>query len=159
MIISRRISARFYFLANGKMPALVESGFDWVDVRDVASGAIKAEEEASAGAKYIFSGHWVSICDMASMVQEITGVTAPRMVCPMWLAHVGAPLVTTYARYTGKRPLFTKVSLDSLCGNRAISHQKATLELGYQPRSFKETIVDSLKWFEAEGKLNHPLKK
>ncbi len=146
-------------LANGKMPALVESGFNWVDVRDVSLGAIKAEEQAPAGSKYILSGHWVSICDVAEMVAEITGTSKPAMVCPMWLAHAGAPLFTAYARCFGKRPLFTKVSLDSLCGNRAISREKAELELGYRPRPFKETLFDTLKWFEAEGWLNHPLTK
>jgi dihydroflavonol-4-reductase len=145
-------------LANGKMPALVESGFDWVDVRDVAACAIKAEKQAPVGAKYLLSGHWVSLCDLAAMIKEITGVSTPRMVCPMWLAHISAPLVTACAQYFGKRPLFTKVSLDSLCGNRAISHQKATLELGYQPRPFRETLMDTIKWFQKEGKLKYPLR-
>ncbi len=36
-------------IASGKMPVLIEGGFDWVDARDVAECAIKAEETAAAG--------------------------------------------------------------------------------------------------------------
>ena len=71
--------------ANGKLPALVSGGFDWVDVRDVITGTMRAEERAPAGAKYILSGHWASLCDVAMSVEQITGVSAPSFVCPMWL--------------------------------------------------------------------------
>ena len=40
-------------MARGKLPALVEGGFDWVDVRDVVFGTIQAEKLAPAGARYI----------------------------------------------------------------------------------------------------------
>ena len=33
-------------MAQGKLPALVEGGFDWVDARDVVQGALRAEERA-----------------------------------------------------------------------------------------------------------------
>ena len=55
-------------LANGELPALVGGGFDWVDVRDVVQGAISAEGRARTGTKYILSGHWVSLRDLATLV-------------------------------------------------------------------------------------------
>ena len=45
-------------MARGKLPALVQGGFNWVDVRDVVAGAISAEERAPIGAKYLFSGNY-----------------------------------------------------------------------------------------------------
>jgi dihydroflavonol-4-reductase len=146
------------FLANRKLPILVTGGFDWVDVRDVVEGAMRAEERAPTGAKYLLSGHWVSLCDTADLVGKITGAPAPGLVSPMWLARFGAPFVTAYDRLTGRRPLYTSVSLRAMRSNRNISHQKASLELGYSPRPFEETIVDTLRWFEKEGKLEKPLK-
>jgi len=145
-------------LANGRLPSLVGGGFDWVDVRDVVGGAMRAEEQAPAGAKYILSGHWVSLRDVAGMIAEITGVQAPGFVCPMWLARVGAPFITTFDRIAGRRPLYTNASLQALRDNRNISHQKATGELDYQPRPFKETLIDTLRWFEENGRLERPLK-
>ena len=46
-------------MANGQMPALIDGGFDWVDARDVAQGAILAEQKAPSGSEYLLSGHWV----------------------------------------------------------------------------------------------------
>jgi dihydroflavonol-4-reductase len=140
-------------LAQRKLPALVTGGFDWVDVRDVVEGSLRAEERAPSGARYLLSGHWVSLCDLAAMVAEIMGVSVPRFVCPRWLAGVGAPVVTAFDRRRGKRPLYTSVSLRVLKSNRNISHQRATGELGYQPRPFRETLVDTLRWFEENGQL------
>ncbi len=135
-------------LANHKLPALVSGGFDWVDARDVAEGAIMAEQKAPPSARYLLSGHYVTIRDVATMVETITGVPAPQFVCPMWLARASAPIVTTYNRLTGGRPLFTAVSLRALSERRLVSHEKATRELGYQPRPFRETLADTLQWLK-----------
>jgi dihydroflavonol-4-reductase len=135
-------------LATGKLPAIVNSGFDWVDVRDVVEGAIKAEEKATNGAKYLLSGHWVSIRDLADKVEEITGVYAPRFTMPMWLAQIGTPFITGFAHVSRKKPLYTSVALKALQGNRKISHEAATSELGYSTRPFQVTLEDTLRWFK-----------
>lgn len=145
-------------LANGKLPALVAGGFDWVDVRDVVWGAMRAEEQAPTGSRYVLSGHWVSLREVGKLVEEITGVPAPPFVSPIWLARIGAPFVTAFDRLNGRRPLYTSVSLRALSSNQRISHQKATRELGYHPRPFRETLIDTLRWFQKDGRLTHPLK-
>jgi dihydroflavonol-4-reductase len=135
-------------MANGRLPALVAGGFDWVDVRDVVQAALRAEERAPTGTRYILSGHWVSLPDLARLVAELTGVPAPGFVCPMWLARVGAPFITGFDHLAGRRPLYTSVSLRALRSHRNISHQRASGELGYQPRPFRETLADTLQWFK-----------
>lgn len=145
-------------LAHGKLPALVAGGFDWVDVRDVIEGAMRAEERAPTGAKYLLSGHWVSLRDLAGLVEEITGIPAPSFVCPMWLARIGAPIITAFDRLTSRRPLYTSVSMKALRSNRNISHERATRELDYHPRPLRETLIDTLRWFEETGQLARPLR-
>ena len=145
-------------MANGRMPALVNGGFDWVDARDVAQGAISAEKQAPSGAEYLLSGHWVSMRGIGDIMKEISDASIPGFVCPMPAARFGAPFAETYSRLFKKRPIFTSVSLNALCANRNISHEKATRELGYQPRPFKETLTDTMKWFEENGKLKCSLK-
>ena len=145
-------------LAHGKLPALVAAGFDWVDVRDVVEGAMRAEKRAPTGIKYILSGHWVSLRDLADIVADITGTPAPGFVCPMWLAHISAPIITIFDRIAGRRPLYTSVSIKSLRSNRNVSHERATREIDYRPRPFRETIMDTLRWFEEAGELDRPLR-
>jgi dihydroflavonol-4-reductase len=141
-------------LARGRLPALVSGGFDWVDVRDVTSGAMLAETHAPPGTKYVLSGHWMSAVDMAAEVAAITGVRAPRLVCPMFVARLAAPLFTMSARAIGARPLYTRVALDVLCSSRNISHERATRQLGYRSRPIRETLLDALQWFVETGRLN-----
>ena len=143
-------------IAERKLPALVTGGFDWVDARDVATGAIAAAEKAPAGTSYLLSGHWVSMCEIAAMIEEITGVSTGRPVCPLWLAHIGAPFIGAISRLNGRRPLYTSVSLRALKSNRNISHERATRDLGYSPRPFNETLTDTLQWFQKNGQLQLP---
>ena len=146
-------------MAQGKLPALVEGGFDWVDARDVAQGAIRAEEQAPIGAKYLLSGHWATIRDLAKLTEEIAGTPAPRFVCPTWLARTGAPVVTAFNQLTGNRQLYTSVSIRALSNcNHNISHERATRELNYHPRPLRETLIDTFRWFQETGMLDSSIK-
>ncbi len=146
-------------ICEGRLWALVDGGFNWVDVRDVAEGALRAAELASPGARYILSGHWASLCDLAELAREITGTRVPSLVFPLWMARIGAPFVATACRLTGRRPLYTSAALVPLAGNRTISHARATRDLGYQPRPLRQTVVDTLQWFDNRGvpARQHPL--
>ncbi|MDI7276966.1 MAG: NAD-dependent epimerase/dehydratase family protein, partial [Anaerolineae bacterium] len=116
-------------LGQGCMPALVDSGFDWVDVRDVVSAALNAAEAAPAGARYLLSGHWVSMRDLAILVEEITGTQPPWFVCPMWLARAGAAVADALAHRRGRRAVFTGAAISALRSNRRISHERAARDL------------------------------
>jgi dihydroflavonol-4-reductase len=147
-------------MAQGRMPALVPGGFDWVDARDVAAAAIKAEHKAPTGAKYILGGHWATVQDLAKIVEDLTGIPGPRLIVPTWLAKTGAPLVTAINQITRNRPIYTAVSIRALNGcNRNISHERATRELDFHPRQLEETISDTLHWFQDHGMLNYSQKK
>lgn len=143
-------------LARGRLPALVESGFDWVDVRDVAGGAIRAAKCAPRGARYLLSGHWASVRELAEIIHDITGSPVPWFTCPLLLARIGAPCATAITTMVGKRPFFTSVSLEALRSNRDVSHARATRELGYQSRPLRETLEDTLSWFAQQGMLRQP---
>ncbi|MFC1903875.1 NAD-dependent epimerase/dehydratase family protein [Chloroflexota bacterium] len=138
-------------LANRRLPALVAGGFNWVDVRDLVDGAIIAEQKAPRGARYLLSGHWASLKDIAALVEKTTGIPSPKFVCPTWLACASAPLINRLYHFNGNRPLYTAFSIKTLCSNMNISHEKATNELGYRPRQLQQTITDTLHWFEENG--------
>jgi len=143
-------------LGQGRLPALVAGGFDWVDVRDAVEGAMQAERRAPTGAGYLLSGHWASLRELAGLAGEITGARIPRLVFPMWMARAGVPFGTHFTRLDGQHPLYTRVSLRALRSNRRISHRRATRDLGYHPRPLRETIEDALRWFAGTGRLARP---
>jgi len=140
-------------LCKGAMPALVAGGCDWVDVRDVVAGALAAERNAPTGAKYLLSGHWVTLPDLARVVEQITGRPTPRLVLPMWMVRAYTPLHQFISRRQGRVSRLTRVSLEALRGNPQGSHARAARELGYQPRPFRETMRDALAWYAEHGML------
>jgi dihydroflavonol-4-reductase len=134
-------------LCRGQRRVLVRGGFNWVDARDVADGAIAAAERGRSGERYLFGGTWLDLADLAGMVAMEMGSRTWRWAAPMWLARLGAPLAEYWARWGGWRPLMTRESLRALRGHRFVSHEKARAELGYQPRPLAETIRDTVAWF------------
>jgi dihydroflavonol-4-reductase len=140
-------------LCHRSLPALVDGGFDFVDVRDVVDGAIAAAERGRTAESYILSGAWHSMTRVAELCGEVTGVRPPRMCSPMWLARVGAPFMDLWYLTTKNEPLFTRESLAALRANRTYLHDKAARELGYAPRPFTQTVADTYRWFAEEGRL------
>lgn len=140
-------------LAQGRLPYLIEGGCDWVDVRDVVAGALRAETQAPTGARYLLSGRWVSLRGIARLVQEVTGTPAPDVVWPMALARLYVPLHTLLSRLRKVPARLTAVALEELSGNPDISHALAARELGYTPRPVRQTITDTLQWYRANGLL------
>ena len=88
-------------MGEGRMPALVAGGFNWVDVRDVIAAAMRAESMAPVGAKYLLPGHWVSLLEVATRTAEITGVAAPRFMCPTSIARLAVPFASAWGWATG----------------------------------------------------------
>ena len=143
----------FLDLYRGKFPVLIDAGFDWVDVRDVVNGALAAEKKGKTGERYILAGHYAKLKDLALLIEKCTGRRMPRLVAPIWVAHVGVPFLAIYSKIIGKRPLLTSGSLEALAGYRPIDNTKARKDLGYEPRSLEATIKDTFEWFKKAGML------
>lgn len=140
-------------LARGKMPALLDAGFDWVDARDVARGAIDAEAKGTAGRRYLLSGQWRSLAEVAALVHQAGGRPPPRIVLPLALGAVVAPLGLAGARLFGAQPVFTPDSIRMLKGVRKIDPRRSKAELGWAPRPLEATVRETMDWFRTVGML------
>jgi dihydroflavonol-4-reductase len=137
-------------LARGRMPALVDGGFNFVDARDVARGAIAAGRAGRRGERYLLPGSWWTVPALAREVARISGTRPPFLVAPMPLARLAAPLVEAWSRLTGSTPVYTSESLHALRNHREIRRDKAQRELGYEPRPLEATLADTLAWFRSQ---------
>ncbi|MCC6794095.1 MAG: NAD-dependent epimerase/dehydratase family protein [Candidatus Hydrogenedentes bacterium] len=135
----------------GKMPAVVEGGFNWVDARDVSLGAEAAARLGKSGGRYLLAGTQKSLLDLSRIACEITGTTPPRFASPIWMAHMALPFGALVSAITGKEQKFTSDSLRAVTHHQKISHEKASRELGYAARPLQETISDTYKWFVDAG--------
>ncbi|NBK97231.1 MAG: NAD-dependent epimerase/dehydratase family protein [Erysipelotrichia bacterium] len=132
---------------SGKLVAGVQGGYDFVDVRDVAKGILLALEKGETGECYILSNRYYPIKEVLEMVHRETG-KRKLSILPTWLAQIGIPLINFIAKWKKERPLYTRYSLMTLQSNARFSHDKATQKLGYMPRDLKDTIKDTILWYQ-----------
>ncbi|MDP2340633.1 MAG: NAD-dependent epimerase/dehydratase family protein [Deltaproteobacteria bacterium] len=149
-----RMGQVLLYLAGGKLPALGGGGFDWVDVRDVASGAMAAADRGRTGQNYLLSGHYHSMQELARMASAITGVPPPPLFVPAVVEDAAAVVATAWSRLRGTRPHLTSEALHALRGSRNVVGARAAAELGHKPRPTHETLADAYAWFIERGTLN-----
>ena len=134
---------------EGRLPACVKGGYDFVDVRDVAKGCLLAMDKGRTGECYILSNRHYEIRDVLEMVRRFAG--GRRLpVLPMWMAKLAEPILYRIAVLKKERPLYTTYSLYTLEANDHFSHDKATKELGYAPRDLMETMRDTVRWYRRQ---------
>lgn len=134
---------------KGKLRTIVNGGYDIVDVRDVALGILLALSRGVNGECYILSNQYYSIQTMLDLVANI-GEKPPisRVLC-LSAVRIFAPIIEWWAKISHRRPLFTDYSLYTLDSNANFSHAKASKELGYQPRNFIETLIDTVRFIKS----------
>lgn len=140
---------------KNKLPAVIEGGFDFADVRDVATGIISVCERGTEGEAYILGNRYVSIKEILQLVHELSGTRLIKRVFPSWTAYALLPWFGIYYKVKKTPPLFTKYSLYTVSNNSEFTHEKAKRELGYTVRPFRETISDTLQWLQAERLINY----
>jgi dihydroflavonol-4-reductase len=139
--------------AKNKLPAGIEGGYDFVDVRDVAKGVVLACEKGADGEGYILANRYVPAKEIIRCVQEQTNARPVKYTLPVWVARVFLPFFHIYYKLRRKRPLFTRYSLYTLTSNSRFSSERARRELGFTTRPFTETIADTLSWLKDEGRI------
>jgi dihydroflavonol-4-reductase len=160
---------------HARLPAYVEGGFDFVDVRDVAAAIVSAVGRRSDGANrypgnagagpgrpaptstqriYILGGEYAGVPDLMAMLEGMTGVPRPPICLPAGIAGSVAPLAERYYRITGRSPRFTRGSMRLLSLEATVDSARARTELGYDPRPLAETLRDTVEWFYRHGYLD-----
>jgi dihydroflavonol-4-reductase len=138
---------------NRKLPAYLDTGLNWVHVRDVAVGHILAAEKGRLGERYILGhaqGNWTMRETLAAL-EEITGIPSPKTQIPYWVALATAHVNEGIASLTGvspKAPLAgVRMAKDKMWFNPA----KAIRELGLPQTPPKQAFADAVAWFRANG--------
>ncbi len=140
-------------LARGKALATAGGGFNFVDVRDVAAGMQMAMSKGESGNRYILGGYYVTFKELAKSVSHIANKRTPFLHLPLWTLKGIAPLTQLGAWLTGKDPVLSFEMIDATFGGEALTHAKASTDLGYQVRPHRETLSDIVNWYRESGHL------
>jgi dihydroflavonol-4-reductase len=136
-----------------KLPAYIDGAYDFVDVRDVAAGILRAGEGGRTGEGYILSGEIVTVKRLMTLLHELTEIRAPSIKLPRWMAASAAVFAPWYYRLAGTRPRLTRYSVYVLGSNCQFDCGKARQEFDYTSRNIIATIADSIEWFRQNEAL------
>ncbi|WP_455382062.1 NAD-dependent epimerase/dehydratase family protein [Salinispira pacifica] len=139
--------------ARGRLPAYVDGGFDFADVRDIADGVILAGEKGRSGEAYLLSGQFVTIPELMELLASLSGRRNPLLCLPTRMVASLMGPVEVYYRLFRRPPRFTRDSLHILSYGITVDSSKARKELGYQSRPLETTLSDLLAWYGERGML------
>jgi dihydroflavonol-4-reductase len=138
---------------NGRMPAYLDTGLNWVHVRDVAIGHILAAEKGRIGERYILGnvdGNW-TMKEAFVALQEITGLPAPKWQVPYGVAWLAAVVDETKSKFTGKPPRAPLAGIRMALHKMFFDPAKAIRELGLPQTPPKQALADAVEWFRGNG--------
>lgn len=138
---------------NRAMPALLDTGLNWVHVRDVAAGHILAAEKGRVGERYILGnaeGNW-SMRQMFSVLAEVTGIPAPKLRIPYFVALGAAYVDEALSSLTGKPPKAPLAGVRMAKYKMFFNPAKAIRELGLPQTPPRQALAEAAEWFCQNG--------
>ena len=138
---------------NRALPAYLDTGLNWVHVRDVAVGHILAAEKGRPGQRYILGnadGNW-TMQETLQILEELTGLPAPRLRVPHALALGAAHVDEWISRLTGRPPKAPLAGVRMARYKMFFNPAKAIRELGLPQTPPRQALLDAIDWFRKNG--------
>lgn len=138
---------------NRRLPAYLETGLNWVHVRDVALGHIQAAESGRFGERYILGnrdGNWTMQQTLA-VLEELTGIPAPKIKIPHWFAERVAEANEMVSFVTNRPPRAPLAGVRMAKNKMWFNPTKAINMLGLPQTPPKQAFADAIAWFRANG--------
>lgn len=137
---------------EGKLPFYVDTGLNFVDVRDVARGHLLAFEKGEAGQRYILANrdNNKTLREFLQVLGAVSGKKPPRFKVPYGVAWMAGAVSTFVADHiTHQTP---GVPLE---GVRMSKHRmyfdpsRAIAELDLPQTPLEQTVRDAVAWYRA----------
>lgn len=136
-----------------QMPAYIDTGLNWVHVRDVAVGHILAAEKGRVGERYILGnqqGNW-TLSHAFDVLEEVSGVPRPRVRLPYGVALAAAFCDEGLSLFTRRPPKAVMAGVRMARQMMFFSPAKAVRELGLPQTSPRQGFVEAVHWFREQG--------
>ena len=138
---------------NRQMPAYLDTGLNWVHVRDVAVGHILAAQKGRIGERYILGnadGNW-TMKQAFAVLEEVTGIRAPRLRIPYAVALGAAYANEALALFTRRPPKAPLGGVRMARHKMFFNPAKAIRELGLPQTPPRQALADAAAWFRQNG--------
>ena len=137
---------------NGRVPGYVDTVLNVVHVDDVARAHVLARYKGRPGRSYIAGGENYTLQRLLTELAELTGRKAPSLRVPKSVALSAAwASELVEGRLLRRSPHVPLEGARMSTTRMAFDDSRARTELGYAPRSAREAIADSARWYLDNG--------
>ncbi|MFQ5846329.1 MAG: hopanoid-associated sugar epimerase [Candidatus Methylomirabilales bacterium] len=141
---------------KGRMFGYIHTGLNLVHVRDVARGHILAARKGRVGEKYILGNQNLTLREIFRMLEQISGVPAPRFRIPYPVALVAAGASEGYARLRRQEPQIPWTGVRMARKMMFFNPAKAVRELQFPQTPVAEALREAVDWYWARGYAPRP---
>jgi len=142
---------------NGKMPAYVDTGLNFVAVEDVAKGHWLAAERGRPGERYILGDRNLTLKQLLAILSGLSGRPAPRIRLPHAVPYLASLADTLVARLRHREPRIPLEGVRMARHKMFVDCSMATRELGFQPGALEAALERAIRWDCTNGYVRKPL--
>jgi dihydroflavonol-4-reductase len=136
---------------NGKMPAYVDTGMNFISVEDVAAGHWFAFQKGRVGERYILGHKNMTLKAFLDTVARLSGRPAPRIRIPYAVAYLAGAVSTGLSHLTHREPAIPLDGVRMAHEPMYYDASKAVRELGLPQTPIEDAIRQAITWFKANG--------
>jgi dihydroflavonol-4-reductase len=123
--------------------AFPSTGVAWVHVEDLAQAIVAAVDRGRLGETYSLAGDCRTMGESVAVAAQIGGHRPPRFSLPTRVLRLLAPLNDRLGGLPGVPPNLAEIIRAADGVTYWATHDKATAELGFRPRSLEQGITDT----------------
>ncbi len=134
---------------NRRMPAYIDTGLNLIDVADCARGHILAEEKGRPGERYILGNKNMSLKEIFTALETLTGLKAPSIKMPYWAAYSAGLACEWMSDFITRQP--PAVPLAGVKMAKYFMYfdaSKAVRELGLPQNPVENALDQAVRWFK-----------
>jgi dihydroflavonol-4-reductase len=133
---------------NGRIPAYVDTGLNFVDVEDVAAGHVEAARSGRVGQRYILGNRNMTLRDFFAVLARMTGRTRRLIRLPYAPVLAASYVNEALSRITGKPPAIPLTGVKMAGTYMFFDCTKAVSELRLPQSPIEGALEKALQWFE-----------
>lgn len=139
---------------RGRLPAVVDTGLNFVDVGDVAEGHVLALEQGAAGERYVLGnadGN-LTMLELLQRLAQITGLPAPRLRMPHGVARIlGGLDGLIEGALLHRKPRIPMEGVRMAHVKMWADPSKAIRALGLPQSSLHDALTRAVAWYATHG--------
>jgi dihydroflavonol-4-reductase len=136
---------------NGRIPAYLDTGMNFVDVEDVASGHLLAAKHGRIGQRYILGNKNISLSKFFENLASITGKKPPKVRLPYLPVLLAAYVNEALSRITNRYPMIPLTGVKMARKYMYFDCSKAVRELNMPQNQVEGAIEKAIDWFRNHG--------